>query len=316
MKIAITGASGFIGVDLMPTLISSGHDVMAISRKTMNAKSELHSNASSVRCDLLNPKGLVETLRDCDLVIHLAADMHGSSMYENTILSTKHLLSAMDEAGVSRIVLCSSISVFDYSSSSPHQTIDETTPVCMNDDYLGVYAKMKRDQERLINEWTGQQKRALILRLGLVYSDEEISAAHLGFAKANFAIISNHQGQVPVVHLNSVASAFNAACLYEFAEQSKTVNIIDDNLPSQVDYVRRLKQLGKYRFGLNVSWKVFSYLTGIIRKIFTVSGLANKIPDAFQKNSSSGRAAPLAFSNISAKELLNWNPMAVDFNKK
>lgn len=316
MKIAITGANGFIGIGLMQALMSAGHDALAISRKTKINTSKFHSDTSFFRCDLLNPIGLVDALKECQLVIHLAADMHGSSMYDNTILCTKNLLSAMDAAGVKRIILCSSISVVDYSSSLPFQTIDEISPLCTNDDFLGVYAKMKRDQEQLIKDWAIAQKRALILRPGLVYSDEEISGDHLGFSKGKVAVISYHQGQVPLVHLNSIASAFRAACSYEFDEQCKTLNIIDDNLPTQVDYIKRLKQLGNYKFGLKISWKVYSYISGIIRLLFTVSGLTKKIPDAFQKNSTSGRATPLIFSNTNAKNSLDWNPMKVDFNKK
>lgn len=316
MKIAITGANGFIGIGLVQVLLSAGHDVLAISRQSKINTSKVHSDIELIRCDLLNPLGLVDALKGCQLVIHLAAQMQGSNMYDNTILSTKNLLSVMDDAGVKRIILCSSISILDYSNSLPFRTIDETTSLCTNDKYLGIYAKMKRDQESLISEWVDEQNRALILRPGLVYTDEQLSSAHLGFATGKIAIISNHQGQVPLVHLDSVVSAFKAGCSYEFDEQCKALNIIDDDLPTQVDYINRIKRLSKYKLELKFPWKVYTCLSGFIRLILTVSGLTKKIPDAFQKNSTSGRATPLTFSNTNAKNSLDWNPMVVDFDKK
>jgi nucleoside-diphosphate-sugar epimerase len=316
VKIAITGANGFIGIGLINALLSGGHEVLAISRKSTINTTKFPSGISFIQCDLLNPTGLVEALKSCQLVIHLAAEMSGTNMYDNTVLATKNLLTVMANAGVKKIILCGSISVVDYSNSLPFHTIDETTPLCTNDDSVGVYAKMKREQERLIEEWALEQNAALILRLGLVYSDDQISTDHLGFAKGKLALISNHHGEVPLVHLNSVANAFSAACAYEFVDNRKTLNIIDDNLPTQIDYIRKLKHIEKFKFGLKVPWKVYSYISSIVRLIFTVSGLSRKIPDAFHKNSTSGRATPFLFSNKNAKRALDWDPMKVDINNQ
>lgn len=84
MRIAVTGASGFIGSHLVPRLIESGHEVVEISR--------------SKGYDL-NDWELVKDIPQCDVVIHLAAKTfvpdsfnHPREFYQtNTILTLNAL---------------------------------------------------------------------------------------------------------------------------------------------------------------------------------------------------------------------------------
>lgn len=68
MRIAVTGASGFIGSHLAPRLIDSGHEVVEISR--------------SKGYDL-NDWELVKDIPQCDVVIHLAAKTFVPDSFNN-----------------------------------------------------------------------------------------------------------------------------------------------------------------------------------------------------------------------------------------
>ena len=307
MRIMITGANGFIGKAIIDTFSSAKDEIIAIRRKA--ATDAVGNNIRFVTCDLLDYDSLESIVTECDLVIHLAADMHSGNMYENTIIGTQNLLAAMKTTGVNKLILCSSLSVLNYAYQDALRTIDETIPVCDNDDFLGRYALMKRDQEQLVNDWVTNDRHALILRPGLVYEENAISSDHLGIKKSSLALISSHKGQVPLIHRKSVAQAFAAASRYNFNTQINTLHLIDDRAPLQQNYISKLRALGSFKVGIKIHWKVYCSMLGFVRLLFKSAGMRQKIPDAFRINSMYGRATPFLFSNSLAKETLDWMPM-------
>lgn len=78
MKILITGASGFIGSNMIKFLKEKGHYVRAVGRKFNNGRSEMYKYADEiVALDLREFKSCVLACEGMDYVIHLAADMGG-----------------------------------------------------------------------------------------------------------------------------------------------------------------------------------------------------------------------------------------------
>lgn len=295
MRVLLTGANGYIGTKISKKLISSEHDVVAIYRNENPHINDKASNFHAVKCDLNQTKRLTTLLDGCDLVMHLAADLKTKFIYKNTLSITKSLLKAMDTAGVDKIILCSSISVLDYASEEAQSQIDNTTPLCINDDSLGEYARMKRDQEKLVKAWAKGTKRALVMRPGLVYSDAQISSAHIGYSNHGMALISSHHGQVPVVKLSKVANDFLRACDYQINDNLEIHQILDDYLPSQTMYAELLRRQGNYKLGIKLHWRLYTQLASIIRRLMCLVGLRDKIPDFLRKNSVLGRATPLSF---------------------
>ncbi|MEM7256207.1 MAG: NAD(P)-dependent oxidoreductase, partial [Pseudomonadota bacterium] len=70
MKIAVTGASGFIGSNLTSHLLKKGHSVVAISRTALQIEDP---NLQSEAADVRDPEALARVFEGCDAVIHLAA---------------------------------------------------------------------------------------------------------------------------------------------------------------------------------------------------------------------------------------------------
>lgn len=301
MKIAITGASGFIGKAVVQAARSKGNEVVAIIRSQGLAQWAEDHGISVASCDLLNAEQLNDALAGVDAVIHLAAVMQGQQQYEHTLLATKNLLNAMNANGVKKLVGVSSISVLDYASAVAMSTIDENTPLNSNDAQLGPYALMKRDQEKLLREWQADDRSLTILRPGLVYSDEQLSDAHVGFKC--FAV--THSGEVPLVHVNSVANAAIAAC--SLPSTIETLHLINNDAPSQSAYLDALKQRGAIGSKIMLPWALYSLLMACVRLPLSVLG---KVPDSFRKNSIAARQKPFTFSNTKAKEVLDWQPVS------
>ena len=82
MKIAVTGASGLIGSELVPVLRASGHDVLRLVRRTATQADEVTWDPGAGTVDL-------DRLAGTDAVVHLAgagvADKRWTPTYKETI---------------------------------------------------------------------------------------------------------------------------------------------------------------------------------------------------------------------------------------
>lgn len=114
--VAVTGAGGFLGVNVIDALLARGHEVVAIDRRPVEARSE---QLSCVVADVTDPIGLVRVLtqyRVTDLV-HLAAatprpgDNRPEAVMVN-VAGTQNVLNAAGRSHLRRCVVASSSAVF------------------------------------------------------------------------------------------------------------------------------------------------------------------------------------------------------------
>lgn len=100
MRIAVTGATGYIGGRLIPRLIGSGFHVVAISRDAERLRSRSWFSEVEVReADLLDPEALTVALKGVDAAFYLVHSMQGGSDFaerdreaaENFVAAGPHL---------------------------------------------------------------------------------------------------------------------------------------------------------------------------------------------------------------------------------
>ena len=112
--VLITGATGFIGKNLVPEL--SRHVRVTILARTTSDLTH-YSGVKNIRIvygDLERNQGLLEALDNVDTVVHCAARTIGKNYQEyfaTNTLGTRHLVRAMQRAGVRRIVFLSTHAV-------------------------------------------------------------------------------------------------------------------------------------------------------------------------------------------------------------
>ncbi|NLY87520.1 MAG: NAD(P)-dependent oxidoreductase [Clostridiales bacterium] len=130
MKIAITGASGFIGEELIAELITSTDvEIIALTRsKHSSEASGVNSEKAENRVEWKITDYSLESLRivlkGVDTVIHLAAVRGTTNCREDYVINeiiTENILNAMVVCGVGRIVFASTISVYDDVTNMPWQ---------------------------------------------------------------------------------------------------------------------------------------------------------------------------------------------------
>lgn len=114
MNCFVTGASGFIGANLVHELEARGHSVKALLRSTSDLRGLEGAQYEFVEGDLADRKFLTDAIRGSDWCFHVAASYHlwmrdYAPMYAANVEGTHNVLLAAADAGCSRIVYTSTV---------------------------------------------------------------------------------------------------------------------------------------------------------------------------------------------------------------
>lgn len=114
MKCFVTGASGFVGSNLVHELLEQGHRVKALVRADSNLLGIKGADVELVRGDVGDRPGLTAAMRGCDWCFHVAASYHlwlpdYAPMYAANVEGTRNVLEAAHKAGCSRIIYTSTV---------------------------------------------------------------------------------------------------------------------------------------------------------------------------------------------------------------
>jgi len=140
-KILVTGAGGFIGSQLVESLLSEGAHVRAFVRYTSRSDigllrllpGEFSGQLDVIHGDLRDMQAIYDAARDCELVYHLGALIsipysyrHPAEVAEVNFMGTLNVLMACRELGVARLVHTSTSEVY---GTARHIPIDEEHPL-------------------------------------------------------------------------------------------------------------------------------------------------------------------------------------------
>ncbi len=265
MKVLVTGAAGFIGSHVVESLLAAGHEVTAydallpaVHPDPERSRARIPSGVEFVHADVRDEAVLARVLRGVDAVCHQAAmvglglDLNDAPDYAGrNDLGTAVLLAAMARAGVSRLVLASSMVVYGegrydcaehgrvapgprvpadlaagrFEPPCPHcgaplapGLVDEDTAL----DPRNVYAATKAAQEFLATSWArAAEGTVALLRYHNVYGPRMprdtpyagVAAIFRSVLRSGRAprVFEDGQQRRDFVHVRDVASANVAA---------------------------------------------------------------------------------------------------------
>lgn len=175
MKVAITGATGFVGSRLVERLQADGHQVIVLSRNpTQAAQSFPPSTFPNVEVVGYTPEAAgdwQQAISGCDGVVNLAgepiAEQRWTSAHKQTILnsrklSTQRLVDAIAQANPKPQVLVSG-SAIGYYGTSETATFDETSPA--GNDFLSELCRAWETEAQRVKDLG---VRLVIIRTGIV----------------------------------------------------------------------------------------------------------------------------------------------------
>ena len=147
-KIFVTGAAGFVGSHLVPTLLDKNYEVTALIRKS-SEKPRLPKVVSWVIADLSKKGSWQAKLEGHDILIHLASEISSKireAFEKNNVVATKNLIEAAKKARIKKII---------HFSSAAVESIRR--------DW---YADTKKEQEKII---ANSKINHIILRPSMMY---------------------------------------------------------------------------------------------------------------------------------------------------
>lgn len=214
MKILVTGATGFLGAQLVPKLIEQGHHVRTLAR---TQPGPALAKAEHIQGDLKNREAVRRALEGVDAVYHLAGlvsfkPKDGRKMYDLHVTCTRELLADVREAGVKRLILASTSGAIAVSKEAIVKNEDADYPIEITGRW--PYYASKIFEERLTHEYCRKHEIPLVIMnpsLLLGPGDDRLSSTWTVSRFLNGDIPSMPNGGMSFVDVRDAADAFAAA---------------------------------------------------------------------------------------------------------
>ena len=318
MKVLVTGAAGFLGTAVVRAARRAGHDVIALVRPAACLTGDPWDDegVTLVRGDLRQRGPWTGQLAEADAVVHLAATPSGDlpSQFQATVLGTEQLLDALEHADglhLRRVVHVSTFSVYDYAAVPAGTPIDEDSPLESQLDRRDAYAVTKTIQERLVRDWAARTGTPLVVvRPGAVYGpgadwDHGVTMRLPG----GFGLVFGPRSRTKFVHVDDVATALVSALTAERAV-GRTINVIDDDPPTYLQFAKRCKAAGADVPRLvPVPWPIVKLFGGLVAQFDRrVAGGKAKLPEFAARRRQDAQWKPFVYPNAVARDVLAWRP--------
>jgi len=114
MKALVTGSTGFVGANLCKALVERGRSVRALHRASSRLDALQGVTVEHALGDVTEPETLVDAIRGCDAVFHVAAvadywRQSADKLYRVNVEGTRAVCQAALDARVKRLVFTSSV---------------------------------------------------------------------------------------------------------------------------------------------------------------------------------------------------------------
>lgn len=309
MRVLVTGAGGFLGRHVVARLLQRGHGVRALIRPASVAPS-WSGQVEVVRADLRVERELVLLLQDVDVVVHLAAGVGGDEdvLFASTVIATERLLEAMACSAVKRLVLASSLVVYDWSRA--RGVLDEDTPLARDIYRRGGYDIAKLWQERIVMRAAETRQWDLtILRPGFIWGQTREEIAGMGRVAGRVNLLIGPATRLPLTHVENCADCFVVAT-ESAAAAGQTFNVVDGDDIRVWRYARAYARgTGRGGIPVPVPYRV-AYAVALLAKATSrvLFGEKGKLPSLLTPARFEAQFKPLRFPNRKLRERLGWSP--------
>lgn len=253
VRVLVTGAAGFLGRHVVAALQGRGHMVRALDLPAaLLARSWDAPEVERWDANLCD-SNLSGACRGVDAVLHLAAQLDGEAgvLVRVAETGTSRLIAAMASAGVQRMVLASSLSVYDWSAGP---LLDESAPLEPHPESRDGYTLAKLRQEALARERCAAAGIDLtVLRPGLLWGAGREVPSTIGQHLGPLHLVIAADRSLPVIHVMNCADAFATVV----GGPAGTFNVVDHPEITPARFVRdHLARSGRFGIALPTSYRL------------------------------------------------------------
>lgn len=264
-RILVTGATGYIGSDLVERLSADGVCLRVAVRSRHRAALPPWASRPGVEVrfgDLADPAFCAVLVEEVDQVVHLAAGTRGGWIQQigDTVTGTRNLLRAVESSLVRRVVYASSVSIYDQTRFPRRGRIPVDFPFEKSPLKRGAYTYAKLRAEQLWERFRERQPEisCVTLRPGLVWDEsraESLLGPQVRFGRVRI-VLGAGGFRVPLVRLEAVGRALEEILSLE-SEASYTLLAVDENSPS-------LRQIARDEADSGARWTFFVPLWSVV----------------------------------------------------
>lgn len=303
--LVITGASGFIGHALRGTLPAIFSETRILVHRNPVPNSAANHGVIQIKGDLLDSTTLEGLVVPLSTVVHLAY-LPSARPLEDNVTAARNLVVACREAGIRRMVYCSSAVVV---GSAPDDVISEETACRPHTEY--ERAKYRVEQE--LNDGAAGRFELAILRPTAVFGPEGRNLVSLAdrilfrSETVNY-IYSSLQGgrKMHLTSVRNVASALGFLATTDRAIDNQTYIMSEDDEPR--NNFQDVEHLLRREFRRVRGEDVMTMPPFLLSALLKLKGLSDTNPNRVysgEKLRCAGFVRPLAF-DAALREFATW----------
>jgi nucleoside-diphosphate-sugar epimerase len=253
MKVFVAGATGAIGKQLVPRLVTAGHEVVGMTSKESNRSLIDELGATSVVADALDPDQVAEAVGRAspEVIVHELTAIGSVDLRHldrdfaltNRLRTdgTDHLLSAGRAAGVQRFVAQSAVFGFYARTGGAVKSEEDPLDPSPPREIRESMAAIQHLEEAVLGaKWT----EGIVLRYGAFYGPgTSMSAGSEQFEmvrKRKFPLVGNAAGVWSFIHIVDAAEATVAAV---DRGRPGIYNVVDDDPAPVAEWLPALAQI-------------------------------------------------------------------------
>jgi len=246
VKIAVTGATGFVGRNLVNRLLKENHEVTVLTNRKP-AQDFFGGKVREISGSVHNPSELLPLFQEIQVVYHLVgiiAENRTNTFQKTVAEGTKNVVTACHRAGVKRIIYLSALGASESAQTAYHKT-----------KYLAEQSVKSSGLE-----W-------VIFRASIIYGkgDGFLTIMSKVIRVLPFVpIFGNGKYKLQPIHIDDLTEALAQAAV----NPNAIGQIIDLGGPEQLEYLQVMnyikKAMGKRRLNFHIPFGVIKPVAALM----------------------------------------------------
>lgn len=314
---AVTGASGFLGREIVRSLLRQGAErIRCLVRPGTAAARVAFAEAAAsgavvevVPCRLDDPAAVRQALAGVEVLYHAAAAKKGApaALVHATVVASDHVFRAALEAQVGRVVLVSSFGAMGVAALPRGATVDEDAPLEPAPEARDAYSFAKQRQEALAWRYARRDGLPLaVVRPGVIFGPgQEILGTRIGLPVLGLYLHLGGRNPVPLTYVENCADAIALAGTVPGA-LGRALCVVDDDLPTAAALLRRYRAEVAPLRAVRVPYPLLRALARA--NAWYAERTEGHLPALLTPYKVASTWKPQRFSNARARAVLGWTP--------